>query len=177
MVFYRNTYNNSRGGNIIEDVPALCLYLSSSLYISHKRPAIIGPDISLPIYQKIWDKSSLFPPMACISNPCNEEPSTSAMFVDPMILVSKLLGMSEAEFRQMPFIVSMRTVLVGIGVLSTGLTSKIKRFITELTKADRRRCLGDTEQPAEKAQRYVIMIRIPPLIVFQRRFCTKILKG
>ena len=122
-------------------------------------------------------KSSLFPPMACISNPCNEEPSTSAMFVDPMILVSKLLGMSEAEFRQIPFIVSMRTVLVGIGVLSTGLTSKIKRFITELTKADRRRCLGDTEQPAEKAQRYVIMIRIPPLIVFQRRFCTKILKG
>jgi len=88
MVFYRNTHN-SRGGNIIEDVPALCLYLSSSLYISHKRPAIIGPDISLPIYQKIWDKSSLFPPMACISNPCNEEPSTSAMFVDPMILVSK----------------------------------------------------------------------------------------
>ena len=87
MVFYRNAY--SRGGNIIEDVPALCLYLSSSLYISHKRPAIIGPDISLPIYQKIWDKSSLFPPMACISNPCNEEPSTSAMFVDPMILVSK----------------------------------------------------------------------------------------
>lgn len=55
MVFYRNTHN-SRGGNIIEDVPALCFYLSSSLYISHKRPAIIGPDISLPIYQKIWDK-------------------------------------------------------------------------------------------------------------------------
>lgn len=52
MVFYRNTHN-SRGGNIIEDVPALCVYLSSSLYISHKRPAIIGPDISLPIYQKI----------------------------------------------------------------------------------------------------------------------------
>ncbi len=25
--------------------------------------------------------------------------------------------------------------------------------IAELTKADRRRCLGDTEQPAEKAQR------------------------
>ena len=34
MVFYRNTHN-SRGGNIIEDVPALCVYLSSSLYISH----------------------------------------------------------------------------------------------------------------------------------------------
>lgn len=48
MVFYRNTHN-SRGGNIIEDVPALCVYLSSSLYISHKRPAIIGPDISPPI--------------------------------------------------------------------------------------------------------------------------------
>ncbi len=30
MVFYRNTHN-SRGGNIIEDVPALCLYLSSPL--------------------------------------------------------------------------------------------------------------------------------------------------
>ena len=25
--------------------------------------------------------------------------------------------------------------------------------VAELTKADRRRCLGDTEQPAEKAQR------------------------
>ena len=25
--------------------------------------------------------------------------------------------------------------------------------VTELTKADRRRCLGDTEQPAEKTQR------------------------
>ena len=45
MVFYRNTHN-SRGGNIIEDVPALCVYLSSSLYISHKRPAIIGSGIS-----------------------------------------------------------------------------------------------------------------------------------
>lgn len=44
MVFYRNTY--SRGGNIIEDVPALCLYLSSPLYIFHKRPAIIGSGIS-----------------------------------------------------------------------------------------------------------------------------------
>lgn len=39
MVFYRNTYNNTRGGNIFNDVPALCLYLSSPLYIFHKRPA------------------------------------------------------------------------------------------------------------------------------------------
>lgn len=30
MVFYRNTHN-SRGGNIIEDVPALRVYLSSPL--------------------------------------------------------------------------------------------------------------------------------------------------
>lgn len=66
MAFYRNTHN-SRGGNIIEDVPALCVYLSSHLYIFHKRPAIIDPDISLPIYQKIWDKSSLFPPMNAAS--------------------------------------------------------------------------------------------------------------
>ncbi len=49
MVFYRNTYNNTRGGNIFNDVPALCLYLSSPLYIFHKRPAIIDPDISPPI--------------------------------------------------------------------------------------------------------------------------------
>ena len=63
-----------------------------------------------------------------VARECNKEPSTSAMFVDPMMLVSKLLGMSEAEFRQMPFIVFMRTVLVGIGGLSTGLTSKAKRL-------------------------------------------------